>query len=213
MQPLVRAVTRPSGAIASVAFRSTAPVAVRTVLAFSSPTTQTTIRTKKTKASKKSAATLYQEGDEEYADGPGKGKGGKKGKGKMLVTNEEERGFESMQLPGEKFDSRVLDDRMKDGIERLRVNLKTVVGRVGRVSPGEFACSARTGVLVFGSSHTRNNPQSLVGQRQGRLARGQATFERVCDRLDQGWKRFARHLLRGSGTFSALSDKAEMPRR
>jgi ribosome recycling factor len=90
------------------------------------------IRTKKTKASKKSAATQFQE-DDDYEAGPGKGHGGKKGKGRLLTEED----LTDMQLPGEKFELKVLEERMKDGIEKLRVNLKTVVGRVGRVSPGE----------------------------------------------------------------------------
>lgn len=96
------------------------------------------VRTKKTKASKKSAATQFQE-DDDYEAGPGKGHGGKKGKGRLLTEDD----LTDMQLPGEKFELKVLEERMKDGIEKLRVNLKTVVGRVGRVSPGEpktFRC-------------------------------------------------------------------------
>ncbi|GAA6010897.1 hypothetical protein JCM11491_004590 [Sporobolomyces phaffii] len=87
-------------------------------------------RSKKTKASKKSAATQFQE-DDDYDAGPGKGKGGKKGKGKLLTEDD----LTDMQLPGEKYESKVLLDRMDQGIDRLRVSLKTVVGRVGRVSP------------------------------------------------------------------------------
>ncbi|GAA6060290.1 hypothetical protein JCM10212_002931 [Sporobolomyces blumeae] len=96
----------------------------------SHPSLPLSIRTKKTKASKKSAASQFQE-DDDYEAGPGKGKGGKKGKGKLLTEDD----LTDMQLPGEKFELTKLEDKMVDGIERLRVNLKTVVGRVGRVSP------------------------------------------------------------------------------
>jgi len=47
-----------------------------------------------------------------------------------------------MQLPGEKFELKVLEEKMGDGIERLRVSLKQVVGRVGRVSPGTIISSS-----------------------------------------------------------------------
>jgi len=50
-----------------------------------------------------------------------------------MLTEEE---LTDMQLPGEKFELKVLEDKMGEGIERLRVSLKQVVGRVGRVSPG-----------------------------------------------------------------------------
>ncbi|GAA5901987.1 Rrf1p [Sporobolomyces salmoneus] len=123
VQSLIRPTLRTATRAPTLLVRAATPLPLSPPLSFS--------RTKKTKASKKSAATLYQEGDEEYADGPGKGKGGKKGKGKMLTEDE----LTDMQLPGEKFELKVLEERMKDGIERLRVSLKTVVGRVGRVSP------------------------------------------------------------------------------
>ncbi|GAA5924998.1 Rrf1p [Sporobolomyces koalae] len=105
-------------------------LAVRPPVALVSPVAFVPLRGKKTKASKKSAATQFQE-DEDYDAGPGKGKGGKRGKGKLLTEDE----LTDMQLPGEKFELKVLDERMRDCIDKLRVNLKTVVGRVGRVSP------------------------------------------------------------------------------
>ncbi|GAA5970001.1 hypothetical protein JCM3765_007273 [Sporobolomyces pararoseus] len=120
---------------------SSSPIVGRSTILPSSSTTTTlplpllflTTRGKKTKASKKSAATLHQEGDPEYVDGPGKSKGGKKGKGKFSTEQDLK---DLQQLPGEKFDSKELELRMKEqGIEKLRIGLKTVVGRVGRVSP------------------------------------------------------------------------------
>ena len=56
-----------------------------------------------------------------------------KGKGK----NKQQRAeiITETQLPGEKFDLSVLESNMERAIERLRVALKGVVGRVGRISP------------------------------------------------------------------------------
>lgn len=39
------------------------------------------------------------------------------------------------QLPGEHFELKVLEERMQEAIDRLRVSLNAVVGRVGRVTP------------------------------------------------------------------------------
>ncbi|BGP53528.1 hypothetical protein JCM8202_002732 [Rhodotorula sphaerocarpa] len=84
----------------------------------------TSIRTKKTKVAK-------------HKDDPPEpsrtGAGGKKGKGKGYMLTEDD--LLDRQLPGEHFELQVLEGRMKEVIERLRVSLKTVVGRVGRVSP------------------------------------------------------------------------------
>ncbi|GAA5902801.1 hypothetical protein JCM5296_002885 [Sporobolomyces johnsonii] len=84
------------------------------------------VRTKKTKASKKST-----EEDDDYDAAPGKGKGGKKGKGKLLTEDD----LTNKQLPGENFELKKLEERMEDSIGKLRVGLKTVVGRVGRITP------------------------------------------------------------------------------
>ncbi|GJN88037.1 hypothetical protein Rhopal_000993-T1 [Rhodotorula paludigena] len=95
-----------------------------------SPASFVPLRTKKTKASKKPAAQAFEE-DDDYEAGPGKGKGGKRGKGKMLTEDE----LLDKQLPGEQFELKKLEKDMADSIDRLRVSLKQVVGRVGRVSP------------------------------------------------------------------------------
>ncbi|CEQ39071.1 SPOSA6832_00585 [Sporobolomyces salmonicolor] len=84
------------------------------------------VRTKKTKASKKST-----EEDDDGDAGPGKGKGGKRGKGKLLTEDD----LTDKQLPGERFELKKLEERMGDSIGKLRVGLKTVVGRVGRITP------------------------------------------------------------------------------
>ncbi|GAA5829015.1 hypothetical protein JCM11251_004098 [Rhodosporidiobolus azoricus] len=89
-------------------------------------------RGKKTKASNKKGKQVVEEEDEFDADAaPGKGKGGKKGKGKMLTEEE----LQDMQLPGEVFELKKLEERMAEAVDRLRVGLKQVVGRVGRVTP------------------------------------------------------------------------------
>ncbi|GAA6012642.1 hypothetical protein JCM10207_009066 [Rhodosporidiobolus poonsookiae] len=88
------------------------------------------LRTKKTKASNKKPAKPF---DEDVDDGPapGKGKGGKKGKGKLLTEDD----LTDTQLPGEVFELKVLEAKMTDAVDRLRVGLKQIVGRVGRISP------------------------------------------------------------------------------
>ena len=58
-----------------------------------------------------------------------RGKGVKKGKGKFVEEDE--------VAEGVSFDLKALEKTMEDAVDRLRVGLKTVVGRVGRVSPGE----------------------------------------------------------------------------
>ncbi|TNY23340.1 ribosome recycling factor-domain-containing protein [Rhodotorula diobovata] len=82
------------------------------------------VRHKKTKAKKQD--------DADYdPTPPSKGKGKKHGKG-HLVTEQE---LLDTQLPGEQFELKVLETNMSDAVDRLRVALKQVVGRVGRVSP------------------------------------------------------------------------------
>lgn len=96
------------------------------------------LRTKKTKASTKKGKPAVEEDDEfEPAPGQSKGKGGggKKGKGKGFVEEE----LLDTQLPGEVFELKVLEQRMAESVDRLRVGLKQVVGRVGRVTPGAFS--------------------------------------------------------------------------
>ena len=87
------------------------------------------VRTKKTKPSKKA------ENDPDAGRGGGGGghKKGGKGKGKMLTEDD----LLERQLPGEHFELKVLEGRMQEAIDRLRVSLNTVVGRVGRITPGE----------------------------------------------------------------------------
>lgn len=55
-----------------------------------------------------------------------------KGKGKQRASEET---ITDQSLPGEKFSLAALEFNMQNSIERLRVALKPVVGRVGRISP------------------------------------------------------------------------------
>lgn len=94
------------------------------------------VRHKKTKAKKQD--------DADYdPTPPSKGKGKKHGKG-HLVTEQE---LLDTQLPGEQFELKVLETNMSDAVDRLRVALKQVVGRVGRVSPSalhSLCCGSRS---------------------------------------------------------------------
>lgn len=87
------------------------------------------IRTKKTKPSKKA------DSDPDAGRGAGGNTGKKSGKGKGKMLTEDD--LLERQLPGEHFELKVLEGRMQEAIDRLRVSLNTVVGRVGRITPGE----------------------------------------------------------------------------
>ena len=97
----------------------------RSALASSPSPLPSLVRTKKTKAKKQD--------DPDYdPTPPSKGKGKKHGKGHMVTEQE----LLDTQLPGEQFELKQLEDNMDQAVDRLRVALKQVVGRVGRVSPG-----------------------------------------------------------------------------
>lgn len=85
------------------------------------------IRTKKTKPSKKA------DSDPDAGRGAGGNTGKKSGKGKGKMLTEDD--LLERQLPGEHFELKVLEGRMQEAIDRLRVSLNTVVGRVGRITP------------------------------------------------------------------------------
>ncbi|BGP19025.1 hypothetical protein JCM10213_009265 [Rhodosporidiobolus nylandii] len=131
----IQSVLRPAVRLAAsqpALLRCAAPLSALGPSSSSSPTALPLLhlRTKKTKASNKKPAKPFE--DEETDDvAPGKGKGGKKGKGKMLTEEE----LADTQLPGEVFELKVLEGKMADAVDRLRVGLKQVVGRVGRVTP------------------------------------------------------------------------------
>ncbi|KAL8276164.1 hypothetical protein RQP46_011422 [Phenoliferia psychrophenolica] len=81
------------------------------------------------KKSKKGAAAVQEdEADEVEVEGKGK-KGKGKGKGKEAEVVVSAGGGEGV------FDLEKLEESMVDAVGKLRVNLKTVVGRVGRVTP------------------------------------------------------------------------------
>lgn len=82
---------------------------------------------KKVKNSSSSRAEPQEEPEEVYS----KQKKGK-GKGKSFATEEE------VETSVGKFDLAAIETSMEESIDKLRVGLKSVVGRVGRVSPGEF---------------------------------------------------------------------------
>lgn len=92
---------------------------------------------KKKGGGKKGQSDAY---DEDTVDEPErvvKGKGVKKGKG----------GFASEEVASEttgggsgSYEAGRLEKGMDEAVDKLRVGLKAVVGRVGRVSPGELVC-------------------------------------------------------------------------
>lgn len=94
---------------------------------------------KKGKSSSSGKSSKQEEPEEEDYT-PVKGKGIKKGKGSGFNdTSNSSSGSSSGEDTGEGiFDLKVLERNMDESIEKLRINLKTVVGRVGRVSPGTF---------------------------------------------------------------------------
>ncbi|POY76139.1 hypothetical protein BMF94_0862 [Rhodotorula taiwanensis] len=123
---IARTAFRPAARLLS----APAPVPARIVAsalsassAHSSPPSLTFVRTKKTKPSKQT---------EDAPDG-GRGSAGKKGKGKGKMLTEDD--LLERQLPGEHFELKVLEERMQEAIDRLRVSLNAVVGRVGRITP------------------------------------------------------------------------------
>ncbi|GAA6053682.1 hypothetical protein JCM3770_001694 [Rhodotorula araucariae] len=83
------------------------------------------VRTKKTKAKKPT------QDDDDVDLAPQKAKGKRAGKGHLLTEDQ----LVDKQLPGEQFHLKRLEADMDAAIDRLRVGLKQVVGRVGRVSP------------------------------------------------------------------------------
>lgn len=86
----------------------------------------------KKKGGKKSSAALEEEEDEPVAV---KGKGGKKGKGKSSFVEDELAVADTGSDEGS-FDLKTVEASMDDAVDKLRVGLKAVVGRVGKVSPG-----------------------------------------------------------------------------
>lgn len=83
---------------------------------------------KKSKGGKKSAATFEEDDEPALA----KGGKGKKGKGKSFVEEEVVAGGGDEV----RFDLKAVELSMNEAVDKLRVGLKSVVGRVGRVSPG-----------------------------------------------------------------------------
>lgn len=79
---------------------------------------------------------------------------GKKGKGKLVSGHgrEQEEAVGNHQVST--YELKAFEVQMDESVERMRVGLKTVVGRVGRVSPGEhILASSRAGQLSR-SSHS-----------------------------------------------------------
>ena len=80
--------------------------------------------------------------DVEESVGKGKGKGkGKSGKGGKSAAVEEDEGTSP------EFDAESMSTKMDVSIEKLRVSVAALVGRVGRVTPGQHDVIA-PGLLV-----------------------------------------------------------------
>lgn len=94
---------------------------------------------KKGKGASSGKGSKQVEVEEEDDYTPVKGKGIKKGKG--LGFNDDSSASSTSTASGSAgegvFDMKLLEKNMDESIEKLRINLKTVVGRVGRVSPGK----------------------------------------------------------------------------
>lgn len=91
---------------------------------------------------KKGQSEAFEE-DSEEPERVVKGKGVKKGKGGFAseeVANETS-GYGSSGNGNGSFDAGRLEKGMDEAVDKLRVGLKAVVGRVGRVSPGELSSS------------------------------------------------------------------------
>lgn len=82
---------------------------------------------------KKGKKETSEDVEEEEESHTPRAKSGKKGKGRGKEVEPQGSGSEG----AEAFDLAKLETGMEDAVERLRVALKTVVGRVGRVSAGE----------------------------------------------------------------------------
>ncbi|BGP22235.1 ribosome recycling factor [Rhodotorula toruloides] len=92
------------------------------------------VRTKKTKANKKGGKGGNKGREEEEEDQEDEHvvvQVTRKGKGKHVVEED----LTDTQLPGEQFELKELEKDMADAIDRLRVSLKQIVGRVDKVMP------------------------------------------------------------------------------
>jgi hypothetical protein len=135
MSHALRALTRPSAARLLVTPRLAAcscrPALQQAPAAVFSPSLLSrSYASKKSKGGKKAAAAVEEDDDPT----PAKGKGGKKGKGKSFAE-EEVAGDGGDEV---RFDLKAVEQAMDESVDKLRVGLKSVVGRVGRVSPGEL---------------------------------------------------------------------------
>lgn len=78
--------------------------------------------------------------EEELAETTSKGK---KGKGKSSARESEATTVQ------EAFDLNALERSMGEAVDKLRVALKAIVGRVGRLSPGRLKCSPVVDLLAL----------------------------------------------------------------
>lgn len=135
MSHVLRALARPSTArllaTPRLAACSCRPALQQAPAAVCSPSLLSrSYASKKSKGGKKAAAAF--EEDDEPA--PAKGKSGKKGKGKSFAEEE----VAAAGGDEVRFDLKAVEQAMDEAVDKLRVGLKSVVGRVGRVSPGEL---------------------------------------------------------------------------
>lgn len=91
---------------------------------------------KKSKGNNKKPSKQLEDDDEVY-DAPSKAKGAKKGKAKFVQDDDA-----AMAEADEGVYFKVYELSMDEAVDRLKVGLKSVVGRVGRVSPGKKSISA-----------------------------------------------------------------------
>lgn len=138
----------PSAALSARALLRSSPSAVCPILSSSFHSSSLLLKkggkSDKGNNKKQKAAAIEDEFEEEEVSWEGKGKKGK-GKGKLVSGHgrevEEEVGNKQVSL----YDLAGYEAQMEDAVERMRVGFKTVVGRVGRVSPGQWRTSCHAG--------------------------------------------------------------------
>jgi hypothetical protein len=90
------------------------------------------------KKGKRSSASTADDDDDDDAPAASQPKGKGVKKGKAQFNTEEDQAANGGDAVVGAFDMKLLEASMDDAVQKLRVALKSVVGRVGRVSPGEL---------------------------------------------------------------------------
>lgn len=102
----------------------------RSTLSLSTPHITSTLLFARGYASKKKLNTKGVPAEEDETTESGNVSKGKKGKGKLFAEESQ------VAVANEAFDLKLSERNMGEAIDKLRVALKVIVGRVGRLSPG-----------------------------------------------------------------------------